>query len=84
MIDAGPGDHRNAVEKVAASFANYYQRDESFKIYHGSTNSTRHTDYQREHFVDISPLSRVLEPEAALQAQKARAVRSNTGTLMKP
>ncbi|KAL9030603.1 MAG: hypothetical protein Q9180_006886 [Flavoplaca navasiana] len=54
-------NHRNAVQKIAASVQHYFKRREPFRIYHGSTNSTRQTTHWRESTVDISPLSRVLK-----------------------
>lgn len=53
--------HRNIVEKVAASVQHYFKQRKPFRIYHGSTNSTRQTTNCRENMVDISPLSRVLK-----------------------
>ncbi|KAI9857211.1 MAG: hypothetical protein M1813_008573 [Trichoglossum hirsutum] len=53
--------HKHAVEKIASSVQHYFSRREPFRIYHGSTNSTRQTSYRRENTVDISALSRVLE-----------------------
>lgn len=53
--------HRNVVEKVAASVQHYFKYRKPFRIYHGSTNSTRQTTNGHENIVDISPLSRVLE-----------------------
>ena len=53
--------HRIAVEKIAASVQYYFKRREPFRIYHGSTNSTRQTMHRRENMVDISALSRVLK-----------------------
>src|SRR5690349_20576363 len=52
--------HKLIVEKVAASVQSYFTRRIPFRIYHGSTNSTRQTAYQRENTVDISALSRVI------------------------
>ena len=57
-------DHKYAVEKVAASVQQFHKRDEPFRIYHGSTNSTRQTTYSRENSVDISCLSRVVKVDA--------------------
>ncbi|KAI9792178.1 MAG: hypothetical protein M1816_002718 [Peltula sp. TS41687] len=54
-------DHKDAVEKIAASVRQYFQRREPFRIFHGSTNSTRQTPHRRENTVDISALSRVLQ-----------------------
>src|SRR5437762_3789194 len=53
--------HKHAVEKIAASVQHYFRRREPFRIYHGSTNSTRQTVYRRENTIDISALSRVLK-----------------------
>lgn len=54
--------HRSAVEKIAASVQHYYQRQEPFRIYHGSTNCTRpRTHHRHKNSVDISALSRILE-----------------------
>ena len=58
-------NHRDLVGKVAASVQYYFKRREPFRIYHGSTNSTRQTTSPRENAVDISPLSRVLEIDSA-------------------
>ncbi|KAI9773409.1 MAG: hypothetical protein M1840_007625 [Geoglossum simile] len=54
-------NHKHAVEKIAASVQHYFGRREPFRIYHGSTNNTRPTEYQRGNTVDISDLSRVLK-----------------------
>jgi len=54
-------NHRIAVEKIAASVQHYFKGREPFRIYHGSTNTTRQTMQRRENRVDISPLSRVLK-----------------------
>lgn len=56
--------HKNAVEKIAATVQRYFHRCEPFRIYHGSTNSTRPPAYRRENMVDISALSRVLKVDA--------------------
>lgn len=52
--------HKDAVEKIAASVQHFFKRHEAFRIYHGSTDSTRQTLRRREHTVNISALSRVL------------------------
>lgn len=53
-------NHKYAVEKIAATVQRYFQRREPFRIYHGSTNSTRPTVHQRTNMVNISALSHVL------------------------
>ncbi|KAL8831015.1 MAG: hypothetical protein Q9191_001111 [Dirinaria sp. TL-2023a] len=57
-------NHRSVVEKIAATVHCYFERREPFRIYHGSTNSTRQTEYRRGNTVDISPLSRILKIDA--------------------
>ena len=54
-------NHRDLVGKIAARVQFYFKRREPFRIYHGSTNSTRQTTHRRENMIDISPLSRVLK-----------------------
>ena len=51
--------HKQVVEKIAATVKQYFDRREPFRIFHGSTNSTRHAP-RRQNTVDISPLSKVL------------------------
>ncbi|MCJ1292658.1 hypothetical protein MMC34_004211 [Xylographa carneopallida] len=53
-------NHKHAVEKIAASVQHYFKHREPFRIFHGSTNSTRQTTHQRSNTVDISALSHVL------------------------
>lgn len=54
-------NHRIVVEKLAASVQLFFKSEKPFRIYHGSTNSTRQTTHRREDTVDISALSQVLE-----------------------
>lgn len=56
--------HRYLVAKIAANVQHYFKRREPFRIYHGSTNSTRQTTQRRKNLIDISPLSRVLKIDA--------------------
>ncbi|KAI9646425.1 hypothetical protein NHQ30_004417 [Ciborinia camelliae] len=53
------GSHETAVKAVAASVRAFYARKEAFRIYHGSTNSTRPRQSQNK-LVDISSLRNVL------------------------
>ena len=57
-------NHKHTVERIAATVKQFFTRHEPFRIYHGSTNSTRQTMHRRENTVDISPLSRVLNVDA--------------------
>lgn len=54
-------NHKNAVQRIAASVRHYFKRREPFRIYHGSTNSTRQAMQRHQNMVDISPLSRILK-----------------------
>ncbi|KAI9819456.1 MAG: hypothetical protein M1827_006904 [Pycnora praestabilis] len=53
--------HHEAVAIIAANIRQFYDRKEAFRIYHGSTNSTRHSAVQRDRMIDTSSLSHVLE-----------------------
>ncbi|CAG8975121.1 hypothetical protein HYALB_00004419 [Hymenoscyphus albidus] len=51
--------HEKAVEKIAQSVRGFFEKGEKFRIFHGSTNSTRST--LKRNLVDTSNLSNVLE-----------------------
>jgi delta24-sterol reductase len=55
--------HDKAVEDISTTVRQYYERKEKFRIYHGSTNSTRQSILKRN-LVDTSGLSHVLEVNA--------------------
>ncbi len=57
--------HREAVAKIAAAVKTFYDRGEPYRIYHGSTNSTRPGALRHDHAVDISALSHVLSVDRA-------------------
>ncbi|KAH8802443.1 hypothetical protein F5884DRAFT_846635 [Xylogone sp. PMI_703] len=50
--------HETAVSRIAVAVHDYYDRRESYRIFHGSTNSTR--PVQRDRIIDISALSNVV------------------------
>ncbi|KAL5084947.1 hypothetical protein Trisim1_011301 [Trichoderma cf. simile WF8] len=52
--------HKQAVTKIAAAVRGYFERGESYRIFHGSTNSTRPRPGPGHRAVDISALSNVL------------------------
>ena len=54
--------HNEAVVAIAACVRQFYEREEKFRISHGSTNSTRLT--KRGNTIDTSGLSHVLEVKA--------------------
>src|SRR5436190_4685457 len=53
--------HNQAVAAVAASVRQFHARKAPFRIYHGSTNSTRPLAFHRDQMVDLSDFSHVLE-----------------------
>jgi len=59
---AAQAHHDTEVDKVAASVRGFHERGEKFRIFHGSTNSTRSTAMGKDprKVVDTSALNRVL------------------------
>ncbi|KAI8938735.1 hypothetical protein NX059_004602 [Plenodomus lindquistii] len=53
-------EHNLAVEKVRSRIQHFYANKKPFRIYHGSTNSTRHADFDRDAIVDVSSLNHIL------------------------
>ncbi|KAI9738408.1 MAG: hypothetical protein M1834_008911 [Cirrosporium novae-zelandiae] len=53
--------HNKDVAAIAAHVRVFYDCKEKFHIYHGSTNSTRTTQFDRKKVIDTSRLSRVLK-----------------------
>jgi Delta24-sterol reductase len=52
--------HDTAVDEIAIAVRTFYDRQEPFRIYHGSTNSTRPSQYRRNNIIDTSGLTNVL------------------------
>ena len=52
--------HRSAVAAIAERVKDFHREQRAFRIYHGSTNSTRRSERRRDNTVDTSELSRVL------------------------
>ncbi|KAF2110512.1 hypothetical protein BDV96DRAFT_651146 [Lophiotrema nucula] len=52
--------HARAVDKISADVRSFHNRKVPFRVYHGSTNSTRHANFDRDAIVDVSSLNRVL------------------------
>ena len=53
--------HNQAVKAISARIRKFHARQEPFRIYHGSTNSTRPSQYRRSKMVDISGLTNILK-----------------------
>lgn len=55
--------HKQTVSKISSAVKAFFDRKEPYRIFHGSTNSTR--PFRRDRFVDISALNNVLEVNKA-------------------
>lgn len=62
--------HSSKVRAISARVRYFYDRNEGYRIYHGSTNSTRAAAFERSRVVDTSSLSDVL----AIDHQRKLAV----------
>lgn len=52
--------HKERVAALAAQVAGFYEQKKPFKIYHGSTNSTRIQVFKRSEMLDASGLNHIL------------------------
>ncbi|KAK7541985.1 FAD binding domain protein [Phyllosticta citribraziliensis] len=57
-------EHKQAAAAVAAQVADFHKRKETFRIYHGSTNSTRIVEFDPDKMIDMSAFNHVLEVDA--------------------
>lgn len=53
--------HNEAVALIAAQVQQFYENKTPFRIYHGSTNSTRQSQFRRDEMIDTSKLSHVMK-----------------------
>lgn len=56
--------HVEAVAEIASGVRRFYNDKEHFRIYHGSTNSTRSLLFSQNKIIDTSQLSKVLHVDA--------------------
>jgi len=56
--------HNDTVGEIAVQVKQFHARQQPFRIYHGSTNSTRPSQHTRSRIVDTSTLDRVLKVDA--------------------
>lgn len=57
--------HNFDVKNIQAQMKNFFARGQKVKIYHGSTNSTRAQKFEKDKFVDVSRLDRIIEINTA-------------------
>ena len=60
--------HNESVAFIASRVRHFNDQKVPFRIYHGSTNSTRQTAFQRDRMIDTSKLTRVLEVDVERKA----------------
>ncbi|KAK2757327.1 hypothetical protein FQN54_004841 [Arachnomyces sp. PD_36] len=53
--------HNKSISSIAAKVREYHRQNTPFRIYHGSTNSTRHVSFAQGGVIDTSNLCHVLE-----------------------
>ena len=53
--------HSTDLKNVQEQMKSFFARKQKVKIYHGSTNSTRAQKFEKDKFVDVSRLDRVIE-----------------------
>ncbi|MEJ0072498.1 MAG: hypothetical protein WDN27_00145 [Candidatus Saccharibacteria bacterium] len=61
-------DHVARVSKIAAEVRRFYRAGKPFRIFHGSTNSTRILSFKRSETIDVSNLK-----HGAFRAMQGRA-----------
>ncbi|KAF2727414.1 FAD-binding domain-containing protein [Polyplosphaeria fusca] len=54
-------EHTTTVARIRKDIERFYETDTKFRIYHGTTNSTRHATFSRDAIVDVSALNHVLK-----------------------
>ena len=58
-LTVGMDQHETIVNAIATQIRTFYQEKKQYRIYHGSTNSTRHLAFQKSNIVDTSQLNHV-------------------------
>lgn len=53
-------EHNKKVERISDDIKRFYDLGKKFRIYHGSTNSTRTQEFKKDEIVDVSDLNKVL------------------------
>ena len=60
----GVRTHEQLVSLLASQIHGFYEQEKPFRIYHGSTNSTRTLEFKRSEMIDISQLDHVLSVDS--------------------
>lgn len=59
--------HQAAVEEIASQVQDFHQRQRPFRIYHGTTNSTRQSQHRPDNTISTADLVNVLEVNSSKQ-----------------
>lgn len=59
--------HKEAVEAIASQVQKFHERQHPFRIYHGTTNSTRQSQHRPENTISTADLVNVLEVNSSKQ-----------------
>lgn len=54
-------EHKTNVDQIARRVRFFFERKETFRIYHGTTSTTRRTKLSRDNVINTSGLDHVLE-----------------------
>jgi len=52
--------HEAAVDSICSQIGRFYDSKLGFRVYHGSTNSTRHAHFDQDAIVDVSALNNII------------------------
>ncbi|KAF2192382.1 FAD-binding domain-containing protein [Zopfia rhizophila CBS 207.26] len=53
--------HKTIINQICESIHYFHETKTKFRVYHGSTNSTRHVNFDRDEIIDTSSLNQVIE-----------------------
>lgn len=64
-------DHKKAVERIQEQVKYFHDNKKHFRVYHGSTSSTRPLSFQRDSIVDTSDMGRLFPVDKETMTVKA-------------
>ena len=59
--------HKQAVNEISRDVKRFHEQRKPFRIYHGSTNSTRQAGYRRDEMINVSALTNILNVDRVKQ-----------------
>ena len=64
-------EHKQAVERIQKQVKHFYDNKKHFRVYHGSTSSTRPMSFKRDEIVDTSDMGRIFPVDKETMTVKA-------------